>query len=353
MKLKVLSLLVLSSVGQFSEASVTSASLFKEMQSTNPAVISGRTARALSFLAKKDSIEISQDLSTGPLGAGSKFDAEVELTNYSGFYGGKGGGPTLEIFAETGSGGRTNKIKEGSTVSENMTESTLTNLSVGMGLFEGFGLGLTKIAAEDKQQYNFTVNSQPVNVNTTFEYDLTALTAGISFNLGLDFGLFYRKGSLESKSATQADTKQGIDRVGAGVGLVSKVFRAEVGYVKDLNSIDSSIGKLSPTMMEFTVEGALGKLKLGYTGRYYQDGFFLLRGVLYNNLAFQTNNEDRLENTFNFAYGNDSKGHSISGAVSIGTVDSQEAQPFIANDTTKYKTTTKTQSFSLSYAYIF
>jgi hypothetical protein len=354
MKKLLISSLLLGST-QFTFASVTSPSIFKEMQSTNPGVVSGRKQRAFSFLAKKDEIKISQDLSSGPLGANSEFEAEVSLTNYSAFYGGQGGGLTLELFSETGSGGRKNTLTESGQATGFTTESTLSLMTASLGLWDGFGISMTKAGAQDKQEYNLTVNGSSSSQKIEADYDLTALTAGIAFNLGVDIGLFYTKADLKSKTEGTGQPDQEFDdsRIGIGIGISSPNLRAEVGLVQNTEESETENGDVLPKMYEFTVEGKLGKLKLGYTGRYFVNGFYLHRGILYNNLAYQTNTEDRLDNTFNFSYGSDSKGHSFSGSVSIGSVESEESQPLIDSDETKYTTTTDSQSISLSYAYIF
>ncbi len=343
-----------------SYASMTSASIFKEMQSTNPGVISGRTAATFSALVKKDQITIEQsDLSAGPLGAGSSFESSIDIINYSAFYGGKGGGLTTEIFAETGSGGKNDKIIEPGNTVEYTTDSSLTNMSIGLGLFKGLGISLLKVDAEDSQNVTGTLGGSAININTTSETSVTGFTVGTAFNLGLDYGFFYQKADYETKTnavyaSGSGDGEISGDRVGLGVGHSNKVFRTEVGYVRNVKAMNAGdSGELTPSMIEFTAEAKLGKLKLGYTGRYMMDGFFLYRNILFNVLAYQGTNEARLDNTFNFSYGSDSKGHSFSGSVSIGTTESEQTQNLISSDNTKYKTVTSSKSFSLSYSYIF
>ena len=341
--------------------SITSASIFKESMSTNPGVISNRPAATFSILGKKDHIEIEQaDLSAGVLGPGSKFESSIDVTNYSAFYGGKGGGMTTEVLFETGAGGKTDKLTQSaSDVIEYTTESKLTNLSVGVGLFPGFGISLIHISAEDKQQYSATINSTPVNVDSTTDISLTGFTAGLAFNAGVDIGLFYQKATFKiDTDLSFADSSDGddqnADRAGFGIGISSKTFRAEAGYVTNLEEQKQGDDKkVTPAMAEFTIETVLGKLSLGYTGRYLMNGFFMYNNVLYNSLAYQGNIENRLENSFNFSYGSDSSGHSFSGSYSAGSVESEQAQQLIGSDTATYTTTTTSQSISLSYAYIF
>lgn len=354
----ILASVLLSSHQAFS--SITSASIFKESKSTNPGVISQRPAATLSMLGKKDTIKIEQaDLSAGVLGSGSKFESSIDIINYSLFYGGKGGGITSEVLFETGAGGKTDKLTQTATdIVEYETESKLSILDLGFGIFEGFGISVIRIGAEDKQSYSAVINSQAVNVDSTTEIALTAITIGATFNLGLDFGLFYQKADVELDTDLEfadssGDDTQNNDRFGLGVGIASKSFRAEVGYIQNVEAQDQGDTKNTPSMVEFTVEAVFGKLNLGYTGRYLMEGFYMYQNVLYNSLAYQGNSENRLENSFNFSYGSDSSGHSFSGSYSAGSVESEQGQQIIDSSTTKYTTVTTSQSMSLSYSYIF
>lgn len=336
-------------------ANITSASLFREMMSTNPATISLRSAASFSLKGQKDIIDIEQDLTGSSLGAGSKYTGEVDINNLRIFYGGKGNGITSELLFEQGTGGRTDKLTSATENTSYKTDATVTNINASFGLGKGFGIGITKALVEDKTSYNLTINGMNYTNNATIEYDLTAFSLGFTYNLGLDFGFFYKKATLDSKSnvQTQGGSDSNEDRYGLGVGFSSKKFRAEVGYIRNLKEKDYGNGGVVPSMAEFTGEISLGKIRLGYTGRYFMDGFFVFNGIIYDVLAYRGNNENRLENTFNFALGDDSKGHSFSGSLSISTVKSMQTQPILADDTNRYNAKTTSKSASITYSYVF
>jgi hypothetical protein len=337
------------------QANITSASLFREMMSTNPATISLRSAASFSLKGQKDKIEIDQDLTGSSLGGGSKYTGEVDINNLRVFYGGKGNGLTSELLFEQGSGGRTDKLTSSTENTSYKTDATVTNINASFGLGKGFGIGITKAKVEDKTAYNITINGTNYSDNTTIDYDLTSFNIGFTYNLGLDFGFFFKKATLDSESntATQAGSDNNEDRFGLGVGFSSKKFRAEVGFIRNLKEKNYGNGGVYPAMAEFTSEISLGKIRLGYTGRYFMDGFFVFNGIIYDVLAYRGNNENRLENTFNFALGDDSKGHSFSGSLSISTVKSMQTQPILANDTNRYNTETTSKSASITYSYVF
>lgn len=334
-------------------ANLTSSSLFREMKSTNPGTISSRTAATFSLKGQKDIIDIEQDVSASYLGAGAKYTGEIDINNFRAFYGGKGKGLTSEILFEQGTGTRTDKFTSTSEETSFSTDSTVTNINAAFGLWEGFGIGIIKTSVTDKQSYNVTINGSNITSNMELEYDLSALSAGVVYNLGLDFGFFYQLAKLETTGEPGGGSNDNEDRVGFGVGFSTKKLRAEAGYVRNVKAKNYGQGDITPAMAEFTGEVSLGKIRLGYTGRYFMDGFFLFSGIIYDVLAYRGNSENRLENSFNFSLGDDSKGHSFSASLSISTVKSQQKQNFFDNDNNEYSTETKSKSASISYSYVF
>lgn len=337
-------------------ANMTSPSLFKDMMSSNPGTISGRTAATFSASARKDKIIIDQDLTGSSLGTGAVYEGVVNINNFRAFYGGKGGGLTSEILFEQGSGGRTDTFKGSSQEDTHDSETTVTNLNTSFGLWDGFGINITNVSVKDQSKFNTTINGQNLSADTEVDYSLLSYGLGFTVNFGLDFGAFYQKGDLKADINNGSQTmssEQTLDRYGLGIGYNSKSFRTEVGYMRNVKSTDNGDGDVYPSMAEFTTEVSFGKLRLGYTGRYFMDGFFLFSGVIYDVLAYSSVSENRLENSINFALGDDSKGHSFSGSLSVSTVENEQAQRYLDGDENKYKTTTKSQMVSVSYSYVF
>lgn len=334
------------------QAQIASASLFREMRSQNPAVITQRPAATLSIALKRDQVDKEQDV-TGTTYTESTSD--IGITTSSFFYGGKGGGITTEFSGELSSGKKTDKVFT-SGASENTTqEADMMVFSGNIGLMKFLGIGIMRVS-EDRTQSGTSTAS--------YETTVTAATVGTYFNLGLDIGLFYTSTTFESTgqfSGSPVTQKFDMPRIGAGVGKTGKTYHFEIGYVTDLNEISedqgggagagTNVATYKPSKFFGAFEFKLGKIMLGVTTNYYRDGFFDFNNLMYYTMVLSANKEDRLENTFNFSLGGD-KGHSFSVSVSYSTVESQELPPNLSSGT-KYKTTSKIVGGGVSYTYNF
>jgi hypothetical protein len=335
-------------------AQIASASLFREMRSQNPAVITQRPAATFSMAVKKDMVEKEQDVSGDALYTNSASD--IDITTGSFFYGGKGGGLTSEISGELSTGSKDDNVQTTGSSATSSQEADMTVLSANFGVLDFLGLGVMRVAEERTQ----TTNTGNGNYETT----VTSFNVGFQFNLGLDFGFFYQPTTLKSEgSFAGSATNQDIDmsRVGFGVGTRGKAFHIEVGYVKDLDDMTedqgggsgpgANVATYSPAKIFSAIEFKVGGIMLGVTSNYYMDGFFDFNNIMYYTMVLAANKENRLENTFNFSLGGD-KGHSFSGSVTYSTVESQELPPTLAAGQ-KYKTTSTIMGATVSYTYNF
>lgn len=333
---------------------IASASLFREMRSQNPAVITQRPAATFSMALKKDMVEKEQDVSGDSLYTSSTSD--VDITTYSFFYGGKGGGLTSEVSGEMSSGTKDDSVQTTGASATSSQEADMMMLTANFGILDFLGIGVMRVT-EDRTQTTNTGNG-------TYDTTVTSFNIGFQVNFGLDFGFFYQPTTLSSEGTFAGSAVvQDIDmpRVGLGVGLRGKAFHVEVGYVKDLEEMTedqgggtgpgSNVAKYNPAKIFSAIEFKMGGLMLGVTSNYYMDGFFDFNNLMYYTMVLAANKENRLENTFNFSLGGD-KGHSFSGSVSYSTVESQEL-PSTLSAGTKYKTTSTIMGAQLSYTYNF
>ncbi|WP_127716673.1 hypothetical protein [Halobacteriovorax sp. HLS] len=347
MKLSFLILPVLVFSANQSLANISSASMFKEMRALNPAVISQRPAGTFAAMIKKDLVDKEQVVPNG------SSTSEIDITNLSLFYGGKGGkGITTELSAEIGTGTKDDNVNQSGAVQQVSTTSDLMLAQAAVGFLNNFGLSFLRVS-NDITQTNTDTNST-----------LTSITGGIKFTAGLDFGLFYQSSSFTQEGTSlglPVNNKFDMPRYGIGIGYSNKVFHIEVGYVKDVNQIKEELGggsgagenvaTYNPAKIVGTIEFKFKKLTLGVTSSYYIDGYFDFTNLIFNTMVLSSNKESRLENIFNFSFGGD-KGHSFSGSASMSTVESTESPPTLLSGT-KYKTTTKILGAVLSYSYAF
>jgi len=335
-------------------------SLFRETKSINPAVISKRPDAVFSIVGKADQVEKGQDLSTSAFGSEAKSDSKVKVTSQDLFYGGKGNGFTSELFLNNSIGKKDDKITTPFFSNSQSNSVTSQYGHLGLGLGQNFGISMGGIKYSSKGSFEFSNNGTTYSDN--YKSDTTAIIPklGIAYKMLLDWGIFYQRMMMKSttvQNGTEQLNKDKFDIAGGGVGTSSKNFHTEVAferYVKTNRVTNDGITyrEVFPSRAMFSLEFFWGKLSLGYTGFYYQNGFMNFDNLLFNSLVYAENWEKaRLENNFNFSLGSE-KGHSFSGSVSFSNLKSSEKNMYAGGET-KFPTTTKSMGISVKYAYIF
>lgn len=347
------------------QAQLTSASYFPQMKALNPAAITGRPIGIFSAGALLDDVSKSQNIATTSTGAsafgeGSTAETKVELMRYQVFYGGKSsGGFTTEFTANKATGDKTFTLSQtGSTQSGvDTVDSTFLNFGIGLGKIFGVSVGLVK--DEFTSKFNSTFGGQTFSSNYTSSITAPIIRAGVIIPMGVNLSLYYEHAAAEiatsgEGSSTSVTTNFG--RVGIGIGLNGSRFHFEAAIEQDI-SYEAPAGEsipgqeeLTPQRANVTLEMRLGGLVLGYTGRYYIDGFADLENLAYNNFIYAGSfDEPRLENFINFALGV-SKGHSFSGSVYYSKGESVEGLSGLI-DGNKYATSIEAQGASVQYGF--
>lgn len=361
--------LVFSSSKSFSQ--MTHSSIFPDMKSLNPAVISVRPAATLGINIKNDKSEKSQDLGK-KYGAGSSSTETGVITSNNFSYGGKGGGITLEALADISKG---ELDFEFDLKNQTQGESSFSGdaesqfFGIGLGVSEHFGVSFAHSNIKVKSSFSATIDtgggsgSEEVNTNDETSISVSRVKVGLRGNLGLDYGLYYEaqvketeqdvpSGSFPEGEAPDAKTTENTSTVGVGIGHKTTTFHAEVFFEKRLEDIEGQGDTVySPARYGGTIEGKLFGLTLGYTGMYFVDGFSDLERTLYDSLILSNSlYEARLENTINFSFGGE-KGHSFGGSFFQTTIENEETTK--VDSETKFPTTTTVQGITLNYKYSF
>lgn len=346
-------------------AQMANSSIFSEMKSINPAVISLRPAGTFATYVKFDKSTKEQDLSSNH-GPGASSKEKGSLTSLNVFYGGKGGGITLETMADISTGDleyEFNLPDSPQGASTLKGEANAKFLGVGIGIGKYFGLSLAKSILEVDNQFttSVTVGGTTTEINTISkaEVDSTRIRGGMRFNLGLDFGLYYEIDSRETTTVSNEPsappgTETDTSTIGFGIGQKTKAFHLEAFFEKRLDDTLSNGQTYSPSRYGGTIEGQLAGLTLGYTGMIFTGGFSDLERVMYDNLIYSSSlYETRLEHIFNFSFGGSGKGHSFGGSASYANVETQETSKIDTDSTQKYTTTTIVLGASVKYGYAF
>lgn len=357
--------LSLFSTNTFAQAA--SASLFPEMLSINPATVGKRTQGVFSISPKIDSVKKELDASAAFGATGVTITEDLSVKSGTVFYGGKGGFLTSEIFLESASGEKEITLKSGT---DNDTlklagDNLFLRYNLAVGKMVGLGVGYMKF--NNTSEFTTTFQGQSFSNSSKGENSIILFRPGFGANLfGVDFGVYLEKLSNVNKatnsdagSSTTTETTEKLTYYGGAVGISNKNFHVEVAYEKQKE--DTVIERysddgtpagqevLNPSRLTFVLEGRYGKLGLGYTGQYYQDGYTNYQGFILNQLAYLNSREEaRLENIFNFSWGSD-KGHGFSGSFSTSSTTGKEKSLFTGNK--QLPTTTKATSASLKYTY--
>lgn len=100
-------------------------------------------------------------------------------------------------------------------------------------------------------------------------------------------------------------------------------------------------------------EAKFGKLSLGFRARKIEGGFADIEQLISSNMLYQNADEssERLENSFNFSYG-DSKGLSISGFYSTSKIEEGQESDLL-DDGELYDTIIETTAYGVSLSYVF
>lgn len=333
---------------------IASNSLFREMKSVNPAVISHRPAAILAITGSVDKIKKTQDISS-MYGDGATNTSNIKVQGGKLFYGGKGPGFTNEIFFESASGTKKDELVSSSESmsASNSVSSMYALWGLGLGPNFGVNIGLLKYQYADK--FSGTFGGSSFENNNELDALARIVKLGWKARILADIGLFYEHFDATTDMVNDGVSTSGKDKFrtfGVGIGAAAKQFHFEIGYEKRLGTKEFNGKKTSPDRITGTLEFRTGKLSLGYTGRYYRDGFFDLEGLLYNNLAYQgAQDKARLEHGFNFSYGSD-KGHSLSGSAYYSKTQTKEDITTIMTGL-KFDTTIEALGLSAKYSYAF
>jgi hypothetical protein len=354
-------------------AQIANNSFFPNNRSINPGVAHLRTKGFFSLESNQTNISKKQDIQTGGILNGVSTDVELNKTTF--FGAGKISFIGLELIADQESGTTIEGFETSSYQRRTTTEgsSSVLNGVLDLGL-----IGVMLGKASYQYDYDFHVDTPPnlnrETHNKELEYNL--LRVGSAFVIkGISIGGFYSvqtaEGEVESflynpttgvpAPAEYSSLEYETISYGLGLGYTSNKLHIEFSLEKITNqSLKQSNTYLyeedTPTKgqrISAVAETKFGKLSLGYRIRQIEGGFADIEQLISSNMLYLNADENskRLENSFNFSYG-DSKGLSLSGFYSISEVETKEESDLLDNGF-KYDTTIKTTSYGLSLSYVF
>ncbi len=350
-------------------AQIAKCSIFPEMKSVNPAVITSRKVGQYTAVGNLTKVHKDMDLR---IANGSPVDADlatdIELKNTNFFRGGKGKGFTTEFSYDQTRGSKKdilNPLDPDPLVIESKANSSYFNFAMGMGKY--FGLSATYVKYDYLIDFTQRFSGTLFNSKSLTNFDITSVRPGLNFDLlGFHWGAYYDyikfKGSMESSfSATGTTTSTNKftdfpDSKIVGFGIAKSWDRAHVEVAHELMPWEKAVngGAKNPTASRTSAlaELRIRKLALGYKFNYYKNTFTDLDKIINSQMLFgNLVGSSRKENIVNFAWGSD-KGIAVGGGFSYSRFESKEKPDFI-NTTEKQNTKTKYTSYSLKIGYSF
>lgn len=354
-------------------AQIANASFFPNMRSINPGVSHLRTNGFISLDASKTEIIQKQDVQTGGIQDG--ITTTVDLDKRTLFYASRGGGISVEALIDQEVGTRTEGFETSSYERKTTTEG---ESSVMQGIID-LGLVGILIAKANYSNFNdFHVDEVPnlnrITHDTDLEYTLTRIGTAIEVK-GISIGAFYSmqtaKGQVDSilyNPTTGAKNDPEVNELeyetisyGAGIGYTTKTFHFEFSLEKiseqKLKQSNTYLLELdTPSTgqrLSGIAEARFGKLSLGIRLRQVKGNFADLEQLISSNMLYLNAEEQdtRLENSFNFSYG-DSKGISLSGFYSTSNTETEEESQVLRNNI-DYDTETQITSYGISINYVY
>jgi len=354
-------------------AQIADASYFPSVKSLNPGILHLRDTGFIALDKSKTSIKKHHDVQTGGLIDGVNTTIDLDKTTI--IREGKGGGITLGFLIDTETALRQEKIKK--TGLERIIDTEATSSYRGLTLDLGF-IGVTMGKATYNYFYEFRVGEVP-NISASdrdFEVEFDSLKIGTSFKIGMfsigaymlnqtssgELAYSYYNPSTGLKGSTENfKIEDSTKAYGVGVGYTNKVIRVEgslekITQQKLSKPDDYPIDVIEPplgTRVSAVVEFRVGKIALGGIIRKIEGNYSDLENIITSKLLYEemTAGDERLETSFNFAYGN-STGFSVSGFLTQAETKTEEESNLYNNDI-KYDATYKTNAYgvTLSYSY--
>jgi hypothetical protein len=344
---------------------MTLPSVFPDMKSVNPAVISLRKSGMVKLSAAQDKIERKQKITNL---SGTAFPADqkddITITNINLFKGGKGGGTTTEWVVDYTVGKqKTNFVTPTETTNENQTATAYYG-KYAWGFGSKWGLQIHYL----HYQSNFKYSVEYLGDTQSDEIDMTISMPGIRVGKiigspSLSFGLIAELNAFSNKtntSDTSIETEEAgfkpLPIIGIAIGSGSPKGLLELGLEIDARPPEEDLAtgeKASiPFKASFIAERRFGKLILGYKGMYYRGNFLDFDRVIPIQLVYQgAGDEGRIENVFNFSFGPD-KGFSMGGSIFASNTKTKEKSSVFTSEN-KHDTQTKLFGISIRMGYVY
>ena len=344
-------------ISPLAHAQISLPSLFSEMRSVNPAVVSLRKTGHVQLSGQVDKIEKFQNVKQIN---GSPFEFEdesvIDLTNINFFRGGKAPGFTSEWYFDYTKGKKTTELTDASNqVSEYVTDTSSYYGSYAFGSGRGWGVELHYVGYAS--EYSYTAEINGAEQTNKFDQFITVMGVKPGVVLGshsLALGLFAEFNQFKADSKGAPDSS---GLLAAALGSGGQKGLIELGIEADPITAQKkdSVAKAKPPMpmrVSLIIERKFSTLTLGYKGMYFKGQFLDLDKIIQNQLVYRSTGSDvRLEHLFNFSFGG-SKGFTFGGSASYSKYTTKEVST-VYSSSDKHDTEIKSMALGVRIGYVY
>lgn len=357
--MKILILICLTFSFNFCFAQVSITSLFPEMKSVNPGLLTKRKNGQITVSTQGDRIEKDQNI-TQLDGAAFKLNevSKIDLMDFNLFRGGKGSGLTSETTLAATSGKKVTTMIDGSDATTSFTtecSSKYFNSSVGFG--NGFGIGVIYVDYASKYTFTNTVNGSATSSSNDTKINVTGIKPGIVFGgPGLALGIFAEYDSFKNASAQDSVSLPAQKIIGLGLGYSGSSANFEIAVEANPAAeltVEGFAEKLPmPLKASLLAEYKMSFATIGYKGMFYTGQYMDLDKIIPTQLVYSTQPDDsRLLHIINFSFGGNSKFNFGGSAAYSKSVSEEKSTVFLSKN--KHPTETTAMSASLKFTYNF
>ena len=333
-------------------AQMAAPSIFSEMKSVNPAILTMRKSGVSQASAQVDSITKDQQIEKlDATTFSANVNSKIQMLDLNAYRGGRGGGYTTEFVIDSTFGKKISSIVDSlNSNSTNTEKASSSYLSFSIGSPSKTGLNLFYVNYKNEYIYQSTVNGQNYNSNFSGKATLMGAKPGIVFgDNNQSIGLTFQFSKLDNTNSSPTTQKQLGGAIGLGAGNLHFELGVEFDPFTKRNTIYNSDGTLvkSPMTLKLSLlaETKIAGFTLGYKGMAYRGQYTDFDRLIQSQMIFSNLGSDtRIEHTFNFTLGGAS-GLGIGGSASYSNSNTPEKSNLFSSNNTH---PTQTKAISLS-----
>lgn len=348
-------------------AQMTLPSVFPDMKSVNPAVISLRKQGQIRVSGQHDQINKRQEVLEDDGSRAFLEKNDIALTNTNFFRAGKGDGFTSEIYVDYTKGLRQTDLDQGGQTTDYKTDTSAYYVGYSFATKSRYGLEMHYVGYHSEYDYNFSFGSENYEQSIKTDISVYGFRPGVIFGSPkFSLALFAEHNFFTSKTKMDPPPQEGAGSgpdpkfsiIGIGIGGGSPTGLFEIGIEVDPISKreKDQVTNVTPPMpmkVSLIAEKRFSSFMLGYKFMGFKGNFLELDKIIQNQLVYANQGSDlRMEHVINFAFGG-TRGFSFGGSASYSDTEIDEKSSLDPTNENLYPTKVRAMSIGLRLGYVY